>query len=88
MTRRTPISRILSPAGYGRMDDHLSRLGVATKLVRYIDCGRATYAVGLLAADGVYLLPMSPPGAVGSCPTRFTLTSPCGEAVSFLWHFP
>ena len=27
-----------------------------------------------LAADGVYLLPVSPPVTVGSYPTRFTLT--------------
>lgn len=35
-----------------------------------------------LAADGVYLLPVSPPVTVGSYPTRFTLTSNAGGFVS------
>lgn len=52
-----------------------SRRGLPFPLVTKQDCG-------LLLYPPKRLIPR-----VGG-PTRFTLTPPCGGAVSFLWHFP
>jgi len=61
-----------------RRAGHLSRPAVARRLERFLWYRPGgtpwEYSLGrhLLAADRVYLLPMSPWGAVGSYPTRFT----------------
>ena len=56
------------------MDDHLSSLSVAEKIERISACERITLYADLLAADRVYLSPMSPWSTVSSYLTPFTLT--------------
>ena len=63
------------------MDDHLSRRAIADAFKRVSIGERIALYANLLAADRVYILRMSPCAAVGSYPTRFTLT-PKGGFVS------
>jgi len=86
---RPVVSRILSGAAINRaQDDHLSRAGVTTGLMRTRREWASSPPYGMIrrACSRRGLPPFPSTGRLDALTPRFTLTP--FAAVSFLWHFP